>query len=65
MLALHPNILETDGKKAFAIIPYEEFVKIQEILEDYADLITLRKAKLKEAGSSTISLENAKNELGL
>jgi len=51
MLSLHPNILEKDGKKAFAILSYDEFVKIQEILEDYEDLINLRKAKCIEAES--------------
>ncbi|QTA80206.1 Uncharacterized protein dnl_25000 [Desulfonema limicola] len=65
MLSLHPNILEKDGKKAFAIISYDEFLKIQEILEDYEDLATLRKAKFKESDSMTVSLEHAKKELGL
>jgi len=27
MVTLHPSILEHDGKKAFAVLPYEEFVK--------------------------------------
>ena len=28
MVTLHPNILEQNGKKQFAAIPYEEFLKI-------------------------------------
>ena len=64
-MILHPKILEYDGKKAFAILPYEEFVQIQEALEDYEDLKALRKAKHQEADAPTISLEEAKKSLGL
>ena len=38
MLTLHPSILERDGKKAFAVLPYEEFLTIQEALNDFEDL---------------------------
>ena len=30
MVTIHPNILERDGKKAFVVLPYEEFVMIEE-----------------------------------
>lgn len=39
------QIIEKHGKKEFAIIPYKDFLRIQEDLEDYADLKDLRKAK--------------------
>jgi len=58
MLTLHPKILEKDGKKEFAIIPYEEFQKIQEELEDFEDLRILREAKIEESNCSTISLSS-------
>jgi hypothetical protein len=38
MIELHPQIIEKDGKKEFAVLPYDEFVKVQEELEDYEDL---------------------------
>jgi len=60
MFALHPNILERKGKKEFAILPYEEFIKIQEELEDYECLKILREAKSKEQLSETISFKNVK-----
>ena len=63
MVALHPNILERDGKKAFAVLPYEEFVKIQEELHAYEDLKDLRAAKAEEAKSPTISLSAVRKEL--
>lgn len=65
MVTLHPNILERDGQKAFAILPYEEFVKVQEALEDYDDLMTLRQAKDHEEHAPAISLDDAKQLLGL
>ena len=64
MITLHPNILEQDGKKQFAVIPYEEFLKIQEELSDYEDLKELRQAKEVEKSAPTVSLEEAKKELG-
>ena len=65
MLTLHPNILEKDGKKEFAILPYEEFQKIQEELEDFEDIRLLREAKAEEANSSTTSLSSLKKHLAI
>lgn len=65
MLILHPQILECDGKKAFAVFPYEEFVMIEEELQDYEDLKELRAAKAEEADQPTIPLRDANKELGL
>lgn len=49
MITLHANILERNGRKAFVVLPYEEFVQIQEELEDFDDLRALRAAKAQEA----------------
>ena len=65
MVTIHPNILERDGKKAFVVLPYEEFVMIEEELEEYEDLKELRAAKAEEASAPTLSLQDAKKELGL
>ena len=65
MLTIHPNILERDGKKAFVILPYEEFVMIEEELQDYEDLKELRAAKTEEASEPTLPLHDVKEELGL
>ncbi len=65
MIKLHPKILEKDGKKEFAVIPYEELVKIQEDLDDYESLKALRKAKTKEANAKTVSLKEAKKILDI
>jgi PHD/YefM family antitoxin component YafN of YafNO toxin-antitoxin module len=65
MLTIHPNILERDGKKAFVILSYEEFILIEEELDEYEDLKELRAAKAKEVGEPTTLFKNAKRELGL
>jgi hypothetical protein len=48
MIAVHPKILELDGKKAFAVLFYEEFESIMEALSDYEDLRDLREAKIED-----------------
>lgn len=62
---LHPNFIEKNGKKEFVVIAYEEFIKIKEQLEDYEDLIDLRKAKEKEKDKTGIKLKDVRKELGL
>lgn len=47
---LKVQIIEKDGKKAFAVLPYEEFLRLQEELEDYEDLRCLREAPRQFSG---------------
>jgi PHD/YefM family antitoxin component YafN of YafNO toxin-antitoxin module len=65
MVMLHPNILEHDGKKAFVVLPYEEYVLIEEQLEELSDLKELRAAKAEEADEPGIPLDEIRRELGL
>ena len=65
MISLHLKILEKNGKKEFAVIPYEEFVKIQEELDDYESLKALREAKAKEGNAETTSFDDARKEFRL
>ena len=32
-MTLHPQIIEKEGKKEFVVLPYEEFVQLQEEIE--------------------------------
>ena len=34
-MSIHPQIIEKNGKKEFVVLPYEEFLRLQEELEDY------------------------------
>jgi hypothetical protein len=65
MISINPQILEKNGKKEFAIFPYEDFLKMQEELECYNDLRILREAKQEEQNASSVSLEEAKNILNI
>ena len=65
MISINPQILEKNGKKEFAILPYEDFLKMQEELECYNDLRILREAKQEEQNASPVSLEEAKNILNI
>ncbi|HBF33585.1 TPA: prevent-host-death family protein [Candidatus Sumerlaeota bacterium] len=65
MLTLHPEILSKNGKKQFAVLPYEEFVALQQQLDDAQDLLELRKAKRAEGKKKSIPLTEAKQALGL
>ena len=65
MLALHPNILERDGKKAFAVLPYEEFQNIQAELDEYEDIKELRAAKAAEKNAPTVPLSSIRHELNI
>jgi hypothetical protein len=65
MIRLHPEFLTKDGKKEFAVLPYEEFVALQVLLDDAADVLDLREAKGEEASAETVALSEVKKTLGL
>ncbi len=65
MVELHPQMIEKDGKREFVILPYEEFVRVEEALADYQDLQVLRAAKQEEGDAPTLSLSEVKAELGI
>lgn len=59
----HPQIIEKEGKKEFVILPYSEFIAMQEALEDYQDLMDLREAKAELKDEDTIRFDNIRDEL--
>jgi PHD/YefM family antitoxin component YafN of YafNO toxin-antitoxin module len=63
MVTLHAQIIKKNGKKEYVILPYEEFVKVQEELEDYEDLRCLRTAKQEEKDSPTIGMVEVKKQI--
>ncbi|MGA2052075.1 MAG: type II toxin-antitoxin system Phd/YefM family antitoxin [Opitutales bacterium] len=64
-MKLHPKIIEENGRKAFVVLPYEEFVRVQETLEDYADLQELRGARALEHNAPVRPLDDVAREMGL
>ena len=65
MFELHPEFLKKDGKNEFVVLPYDEFVTIQELLEDAEDLLSLEQAKREDHGKPGVSLEEMMNRFGL
>ena len=63
MMELHPEFITKNGQKEFAVLPYEEFLKIKDLLEDLEDLKNLREAKKEEKDSPSVSLNEVKNML--
>jgi len=64
-MTLHAEILVKNGKKQFAVLPYEEFLAIKELLADAEDLLELRRAKRVEGKKRSIPLAEAKRALSL
>ena len=64
-MELHPQLIEKDGRKEFAVLPYEEFKALEEVMHDYEDLRDLREAKEESKGHEGMPLETVVSDLGL
>ena len=64
MVSLRAQIIKKNGKKEYAVLPYEEFLRVQEELEDYEDLRCLREAKEAEKEAPTIGMAELKKKVG-
>jgi PHD/YefM family antitoxin component YafN of YafNO toxin-antitoxin module len=62
---MNAQIIEKRGKKEYAVIPYKDFVRMQEELEDYYDLLALRQAKADSRNRKGRAFEEVAKELGL
>jgi hypothetical protein len=59
-MELHPEFLSKNGKREFVVLPYEEFVALQEQLENAEDALDLRSAKKDETDRPGIGLDEVK-----
>jgi len=64
-MTIHPQVIEKRGKKEFVVLPYREFIKIREALEDFEDLKELRREKKRSARIPSIPLHEVEKRLGL
>ena len=62
---LHPEFLTKNGEREYAVLPYPEFVALKEWLEDVEDILDLREARESDDDSSSLTLEEVKQELGI
>ena len=58
-----PQIIKKDGANEFAVLPYKDYLKIKQALEDYEDLIDLRKAKIETVNEPGIPFNDIKSSL--
>lgn len=65
MIDLHPEILKKNGRSEFAVLPYEEFVALQQRLADLEDLLEIEEAKRAEGHLPRVSLESIEKDLGM
>jgi hypothetical protein len=63
MSASNIQIIKKNGKKEYVVMPYEEFLRVQEELDDYQNLRCLRAAKESEQYAPTVNLEDIKKHL--
>lgn len=63
-MLLHPQVIGKEGKKEFVVLPYEEFLQIQEALEDFEDLRELTKERKESMDTPSRSLREIGKELG-
>lgn len=62
-MSIHPQIIEKAGEKEFAVIPYEEFLEMQQQLEDYEDLQILRSEQASQQAAPSRPLRDILAEL--
>lgn len=60
---LHPEFLKKNGRNEFVVLPYAEFVRLQEELEDLADIRALDEARAKEGHLPGIPLSDVRRRL--
>ena len=65
MIQFHPEFLKKDGKNEFVVLPYDEFLAIQDLLSDAQDLIELRQAKGEEGDEPVVSLKEVRKKFEL
>ncbi len=65
MINLNPEFITRNGKPQFAVIPYEDFIILKDLLENLEDLGDLRIAKQEESNQPTVSLSEVKQLLNL
>jgi hypothetical protein len=64
-IELHPEFLTKDGRKEFAVLRYEEFVELEEWLQDASDLLEIQDARVEIPKEPNIPLEELEKEFGL
>ncbi len=63
-MTLHPQIIQKEGRSEFVVIPYQEYLDVQEALEDLHDLQALQEARAAHEGETGIPIREVGARLG-
>jgi len=63
-MTLHPQIIQKEGRNEFVVLPYQEYIAVEEALEDLQDLQTLAEAREAHANEKGIPLADIGKRLG-
>ncbi|NKB82732.1 MAG: type II toxin-antitoxin system Phd/YefM family antitoxin [Nitrospirales bacterium] len=64
-MRIHPQILEKNGNKEFVVLPYEEFIQMQETITDYEDLMELQRTKSELKDDPELPLSEVRSSLNI
>ena len=64
-IELHPEFLTKDGRREFAVLRYEEFVVLEEWLQDMSDLLEIRDGRKETQDEPNVTLDDMEKEFGL
>lgn len=64
-IELHPEFLTRNGRKEFAVLRYEEFVELEEWLQDASDLLEIQFEREQLPEEPNVPLETVEEEFGL
>ena len=62
-MELKPQIIKKNGKEEFVVLTYKDYLRIQQELEDYEDLVDLRKAKSETINEPGIPFAEVERKL--
>ncbi|MEM1010792.1 MAG: type II toxin-antitoxin system Phd/YefM family antitoxin [Planctomycetota bacterium] len=66
-MTLTPTIIREEGQEKFVVLPWDEYLRVREALEDAEDVRLIEEAKREheESGERCYSAEEVRRELGL
>jgi len=60
-MEFNPQIIKKNGENEFVVLPYNDYLKMKQALDDYEDLIDLRKAKNETVNEPGIPFKDVEN----
>ena len=64
-IELHPEFLTKDGIREFAVLRYDEFIELEEWLQEMSDLLEIRDERMAVPSEPNVTLDAIEKEFGL